>query len=283
MIETTGLPAAISLADAEQKTCHAYEKFMEWRTSEARLMEAVSFAKQDELKEEISQARALLRESIGRGDRGSKEHKQIRSHVTSTQIELEELIGLDEELRAGAFERSLVGAKCWRSHLASRRALRDQYFDQQISAARQQAETGLAMIAPALARLVGLAKLNRRLENVLHDHISPSRPKFLGEPEGKPEVSIDSLLTPLLEVLLTPLIDDIDLELDQTLLAAVNTIPPIDMIRADLVGSPAAISKHNTLLALADKAASSAESQRRSTDRDNWSPEAMKIRSANAL
>ncbi|MCZ4332271.1 hypothetical protein O4H51_05275 [Aeromonas hydrophila] len=88
---------------------------------------------------------------------------------------------------------------------------------------------------------------------------------------------VKALVTELVE----PIWRDADPELDPMAMAEIKRIPPSNLIRLDLVGSPSAkrsASKQQAMRMEKMEAPKSAVQ----AERDNWSPEAMLARSKNA-
>lgn len=258
-----------------------HNEFMQWHEAEKNLLAAVSLAKKQELEAELTRARDVLRSSIERGQQGSKEHRKIREHTAAVKLDLEEFEVLEADIREGADDRSHDGVLRLGAHLGSRRALYTRFFDREIAAATEQAEKDLHTIAQSLAVLVGRAQLKFNIAGLLTD---PTMSKNIYQMEPDPRVrmgyrdpekmpTVSEVLKPLLDKVIKPLLAGIDLELDQEAISSIKANPPTNLLRLDLVGSPAARHKYLKTKSLKQEEAAATASVARAKEWSHHMPE----------
>lgn len=268
-----------NITDLVQAAQQAHHEYMGWHDGEHRLLTCISRPRIDEIKQDIQRGRELRRTAIAQGKTASKEYRQLSAHISSLESELADIEVVAEELEEGAFERSCSGQDLWCKHLKHRTRLANTYLDELIASDQDEAREALAPLLPLLARLVSRARQKEGINSFLRDDTKTVFPNVsLVEPvKILPLDMVKALVTELVE----PIWRDADPELDPMAMAEIKRIPPSNLIRLDLVGSPSAKSIASKKQAMrmekmeAPKSAVQAE-------RDNWSPEVMLARSKNA-
>ncbi|WP_421187270.1 hypothetical protein [Aeromonas enteropelogenes] len=261
-----------NITDLVQSAQQAHREYMGWHDSEHRLLTCISASRIDEIEQDIQRGRELRRAAIAQGNTNKKEYRQLSTHISSLESELASMAVVTEELEDGAFERSCSGQALWRHHLKERSALAQTYLDELISSDLDEAREALAPILPMLARLVSRGKQKAAIGSFLQDDTSTVfTPSGLIAPaEIHPLDMVKSLVVELLE----PIWRDTDPELDPVVMDEIKRIPPSNLIRLDLVGSPSAKSSARAKQALRQQKAEEPKSAVQAS-RDNWSPEAM--------
>jgi hypothetical protein len=267
-----------NITDLVQAAQQAHREFMGWNDGEHRLMTCISRPRIDEIKLDIQRGRELRRTAIAEGKTAEKEYRQLSAHISSLESELEDMAVVAEELEEGALERSCSGQALLGQHLKLRTSLAYTYLDGLIASDQHEAREALAPLLPMLARLVSRGRQKAAIGSFLQDDTNTVfNPPGLIEPaEILPLDMVKSLVAELLE----PIWRDTDPELDPVVMEEIKRIPPSNLIRLDLVGSPAAKRSARAKQALGMEQMEKPKSAEQSK-RDGWSPEAMLARSKN--
>ncbi|MDM5103260.1 hypothetical protein [Aeromonas salmonicida] len=261
-----------NITDLVQAAQQAHHEYMAWHEGEQRLLTCISGPRIDEIKQEIQRGRELRRTAIAEGKTAGKEYRQLSAHVSSLESELADMDVVAEELEEGAFERSCSGQDLWGHHLKQRIHLANTYLEAQIASDKNEAMTALSPLLPLLARLVARSQQKAGIYSYLQNESVTYLPdSSLIEPvKVRPLDVVTSLVTELLE----PMWCEANPELDPVVMAEIKSIPPSNLIRGDLVGSPAARANNRTKQALRAQAAASPQSAKQARH-DIWSPDAM--------
>ncbi|MGY3926031.1 hypothetical protein [Aeromonas simiae] len=267
-----------NITDLVQVAQQAHREYMGWHEGEHRLLTCISTTRIDEIKQDIQRGRELRRAAIAQGNTNKKEYRQLSTHISSLESELADMEVVAEELEGGAFERSCSGQALWRQHLKQRSALAQTYLDELIASDLDEAREALAPLLPMLARLVFRGKQKAAIGSFLQDDTSTVfTPSGLIAPaEIHPLDMVKSLVVELLE----PIWRDTDPELDPVVMDEIKRIPPSNLIRLDLVGSPSAKCSARAKQAVRMDQTEEPKSAVQAS-RDNWSPDAMLARSNN--
>ncbi|ABO91629.1 hypothetical protein WH06_22010 [Aeromonas salmonicida subsp. salmonicida] len=267
-----------NITDLVQVAQQAHHEYMGWHDGEHRLLTCISRPHIEELKQEIQRGRELRRAAIAEGKTAGKEYRQLSAHISSLESELADMEVIAAELEDGAFERSCSGQELWGQHLKQRVNLANTYLDGLIASDQDEAREALVPLLPLLARLVSRGRQKAAISSFLQDDTSTVfTPSSLIEPaEILPLDMVKSLVAELLE----PIWRDTDPELDPVVMEEIKRIPPSNLIRLDLVGSPAAKNSARTKQALRMEQTEEPKSAVQAS-RDNWSPDAMLTRSKN--
>lgn len=268
-----------SITDLVQATQQAHHEYMVWHEGEHRLLTCISTARIDEIKKAIMHGRELRRTAIAQGKTAAeKEYRQLSAHISSLESELADMEVVAEELEEGAFERSCSGQELWRQHLKQRSALAQTYLDELLASDLDEAREALAPLLPILARLVSRGRHKAAIGSFLQDDTNTVfNPQGLIEPAEIPPLDmVKSLVAELLE----PIWRDTDPELEPVVMEEIKRIPPTNLIRLDLVGSPSAKKSARAKQAVRMDQTEEPKSAVQAS-RDNWSPDAMLARSKN--
>lgn len=265
-----------NINDLQQATQAACTEFMNWHEAEHRLLSCVSGQRVKELNQEIARLRQTRRDAIANGQNSGKEYRQIITHLTTLESELVDLQIIAEELEQGALTRSLMGQQLWQQHLRQRQLLARDYLEGEIAQSQEEAREVLTPIIPQLARLVAReqarTKVASDLENLSQEHLPDM---LFKEPQRESVLaSVISLVTEQL----TQAWRNTDPELDQETMSMIRYCPPSNLIRGDLVGTPAKRAR-NLRLQQMHKTASINRQTTATPDRDLWSADAMLTRS----
>lgn len=256
----------------------AHREYMSWHESESRLLTCISRTRTDEIKQDIKRSHELRRTMIAEGKMQEKEYRQLSQYISSLNGELADIEVVAEELEDGALDRNLKGSQLWSDHLARRAELAHTHLDEQIASDLEEARAALAPLMPMLARLVARGREKAAITEhraYLQDHTSNvyNPEQLIAPATSRPLDMVNALVAELLE----PIWPEADPELDPVVMAEAKRIPPSNLIRLDLVGSPAA-----TVHARKVQAARREQTEDVQASRDNWSPEAMLRRRENA-
>lgn len=272
-----------NITDLVQSAQQAHREYMGWHDGEHRLLTCISTARRDEIKHEVQRLRELRRTVISQGHTNGKEYGKLTANISALEHELADMEVVAEELKDGAFERSLSGQALWGQHLKQRTSLANTYLDGLIASDLDQAREALAPLLPMLARLAARGSQKEAIGSFFQDDTRTKYPDSIFTTIGKiepPEFNPLDMVTSLVAELLKPIWEDTDPELDPVVMEEIKRIPPSNLIRLDLVGSPAAIhgarSKRDLRMAPQEEPASPVKAKR-----DHWSPDGMLARGQN--
>ncbi|MGQ4690262.1 hypothetical protein ACUIHB_06800 [Aeromonas veronii] len=268
-----------SITDLVQAAQQAHHEYMVWHEGEHRLLTCISTTRIDEIKQAIVHGRELRRTAIAQGKTAAeKEYRQLSAHISSLESELADMEVVAEELEEGAFERSCSGQALWGQHLKQRTSLAYSYLDGLIASDQHEAREALAPLLPLLGRLVARGMMKEAIGSFLRDETHTALPNLSSIEQEKilPLDIVKLLVTELLE----PICRSAEPELDPMVMAEIKRIPPINLIRLDLVSS---LSAKNKARKLRDMRMDKMEDPKSAEQakRDSWSPDAMLARSKN--
>jgi len=236
-----------NITDLVQAAQQAHREYMGWHEGEHRLLTCISTTRIDEIKQDIQRGRELR---------------------------------VAEELEEGAFVRSCSGQELWRQHLKQRSGLAGTYLDELIASDLDEARGALTPLLPMLARLVSRGRQKAAIGSFLKDDTNALVvPPGLSDIEPAEILPLD-MVKSLVAELLEPIWRDTDPELDPVVMEEIKRIPPSNLIRLDLVGSPSAKRSARAKQALRMEQTEEPKSAVQAK-RDNWSPDAMLARSKN--
>ncbi|AVP83147.1 hypothetical protein [Aeromonas hydrophila] len=263
-----------NITNLVQAAQQAHLEYMGWHDGEHRLLTCISASRIDEIKQDIQRGRELRRTAIAQGKTSGKEYRQLSTHISSLESELADMAVVTEELEDGAFERSCSGQALWCHHLKERSALAQTYLDELIASDLDEARGALTPLLPMLARLVSRGRQKVAIGSFLKDDTnSLVVPPGLSDIEPAEILPLD-MVKSLVAELLEPIWRDTDPELDPVVMEEIKRIPPSNLIRLDLVGSPSAKRSARAKQALRMEQTEEPKSAVQAK-RDNWSPEAM--------
>ncbi len=269
-----------NITDLVQAAQQAHREYMGWHEGEHRLLTCISTTRIDEIKQDIQRGRELRQAAIAEGKTAGKEYRQLSAHISSLESELADMEVVAEELEEGAFVRSCSGQELWRQHLKQRSGLAGTYLDELIASDLDEARGALTPLLPMLARLVSRGRQKAAIGSFLKDDTNALVvPPGLSDIEPAEILPLD-MVKSLVAELLEPIWRDTDPELDPVVMEEIKRIPPSNLIRLDLVGSPSAKRSARAKQALRMEHTEEPKSAVQAK-RDNWSPDAMLARSKN--